>query len=148
MHIRRGDFGRNCKDSDKCYTPLAKFKKGVDGMLKQLLEKKNIDIKKVILMSGTFRFPSSKHLLFLTKFTKDEKDPKFWEEVREMGWVHFDHEKEATLERYGEWYLPLIDIISQSLASGFVGTMSSTFSLVSARRVEDWNGGPTVLVSR
>jgi hypothetical protein len=62
--------------------------------------------------------------------------------------VQFNHEEEGTLEKYGEWYLPIVDIVAQSMATGFVGTASSTFSLVSARRVEDWNGGPTVLVSR
>jgi hypothetical protein len=68
--------------------------------------------------------------------------------VRENGWVHFDHEEEGTLEKYGEWYPPVVDIVAQSLATGFVGTIDSTFSLVSARRVEDWNNGPTVLLSR
>jgi len=86
--------------------------------------------------------------LVLTKCTKDERDPRFWEEVREIGWVHFNHVEEGTLEKYGEWYLPIVDIVAQSMAIGFVGTASSTFSLVSARRVEDWNGGPTILVSR
>jgi len=86
--------------------------------------------------------------LVLTKCTKDERDPNFWEEVREIGWLHFNHEEEGTLEKYGEWYLPIVDVVAQSMATGFVGTASSTFSLVSARRVEDWNGGPTVLVSR
>jgi len=129
VHIRRGDFGRQCSDTrDNCLLPLATFKKRVDSMIKEIHENKNIDIKKVILMS-------------------DEKDPKFWEEVKEIGWVRFDHEQEGTLEKYGEWYLPLIDIVAQSMATGFVGTKSSTFSLVSARRVEDWNNGPTLLLS-
>ncbi|KIM39500.1 hypothetical protein M413DRAFT_446996 [Hebeloma cylindrosporum] len=130
VHIRRGDFGRNCdKGSDKCFIPLATFKKKVDVMISDLLESKNIHIEKVIIMS-------------------DEKNLNFWEEVKEIGWVHFNHKEEDTLEKYGEWYLPIIDIVAQSMATGFVGTASSTFSLVSARRVEDWNGGPIVLVSR
>ena len=42
--------------------------------------------------------------------------------------------------------MPILDIVSQSLAIGFVGTQHSTLSLVSARRVEDWNDGPTILI--
>ena len=50
---------------------------------------------------------------------------------------------ERTWERLGEWYPPLIDIVVQSYAIGFVGTEDSTFSLIGQRRVEDWNGGIT-----
>ena len=38
-------------------------------------------------------------------------------------------------------YPVLIDAVIQSMASGFVGTARSTLSLVSKRRVEDWNNG-------
>jgi hypothetical protein len=62
--------------------------------------------------------------------------------------VHFNHKEEGTLEKYGEWYPPVVDIVAQSMATGFVGTATSTFSLLSARRVEDWNGGPAILVSQ
>jgi hypothetical protein len=41
-----------------------------------------------------------------------------------------------------------VDVVSQSLAMGFVGTVHSTFSLVSARRVDEWNDGCTVYVPR
>ena len=33
-------------------------------------------------------------------------------------------------EKLGEWYLPIVDIVSQSLDLGFVGTLHSTFSLL------------------
>lgn len=46
----------------------------------------------------------------------------------------------------GEWYPILIDSASLSLGAGFVGTKSSTYSVLSARRVEDWNGGVAELV--
>jgi len=62
--------------------------------------------------------------------------------------VHFNHEEEGTLKKYGEWYPPIVDIVAQSMAAGFIGTRDSTFSLVSARRVEDWNDGPAILLSR
>lgn len=76
----------------------------------------------------------------------DEEDPTFWAEVRANGWVYLNHTQERTQEKLGEWFIPIVDIVSQSLASGFVGTEHSTFSLVSSRRVNDWNNGPTVLV--
>ena len=69
----------------------------------------------------------------------DETDPKFWEEVEGLGWSFFHHEELGTLERFGEWQTPLVDVVAQSLAAGFIGTADSTFSLVSGRRVEDWN---------
>ena len=60
--------------------------------------------------------------------------------------MRFDHEKELTLEKYGEWMAPILDEVAQSLAVGFIGTEDSTFSLVSMRRVQDWNQGPPVLI--
>lgn len=63
--------------------------------------------------------------------------------MRKEGWFYIDHTKERTLERFGEWYPPIIDVITQSYAVGFVGTEDSTFSLLGQRRVESWNGGVT-----
>ena len=63
--------------------------------------------------------------------------------MRNEGWFHINHTSEGTLEKLGEWYPPLIDIITQSYALGFVGTEGSTFSLLGQRRVESWNGGVT-----
>jgi len=74
-------------------------------------------------------------------FSADENSPDFWDDVKSQGWLHINHTQEQTLERFGEWYPPLIDVVIQSMAVGFVGTEDSTFSLVSQRRVEDWNGG-------
>ena len=64
-----------------------------------------------------------------------------------LGWHSADHVAERTEEKYGKWYLPLIDAVVQSLAVGFVGTDQSTMSLVAKRRVEDWSGGVGELVS-
>jgi hypothetical protein len=59
VHIRRGDFGRDCDEgSDNCFIPVATFKKKVDNMIKEILEIKNIDIEKVILMSGMLHLPA------------------------------------------------------------------------------------------
>lgn len=71
----------------------------------------------------------------------DETSPRFWENVKRQEWLYINHTAERTFERFGEWYPPIIDIVVQSYAIGFVGTTDSTFSLVGQRRVEDWNGG-------
>lgn len=76
----------------------------------------------------------------------DETDPAFWKRVTDKGWNFIDHDAEQTLEKYGEWYAPLIDVVAQSLGAGFVGTDGSTVSLVSGRRVQDWNQGVTRMV--
>ena len=76
----------------------------------------------------------------------DEENPSFWSEVTAQGWKYIDHVAERTLIQYGEWYPPVIDIVAQSLGAGFVGSIDSTVSIVSARRVEDWNHGVTRIV--
>ncbi|KDR75121.1 hypothetical protein GALMADRAFT_249034 [Galerina marginata CBS 339.88] len=130
VHMRRGDFAQQCWDTPgDCLIPPSTFEKKVASMRQELLETQNKHVKEVIIMS-------------------DETDPDFWEEIRELGWVHFDHTEEKTEQKYGQWYPPIIDIVAQSMAVGFIGTDDSTFSLVSARRVEDWHNGPTTMVSR
>lgn len=57
--------------------------------------------------------------------------------------MHINHTEERTEEVYSAWYPALVDNVVQSLGVGFVGTDQSTFSLVSKRRVEDWNNGAT-----
>jgi hypothetical protein len=76
----------------------------------------------------------------------DEKDPTFWREVEAEGWKHIDHAAERTLDKYGEWYPMVVDAVAQSLGAGFVGSIDSTVSMVSAKRVEDWNHGVTRVV--
>jgi len=73
--------------------------------------------------------------------SSDESDPAFWIEVAVRGWAHIDHKAEQTDSKHGNWYSTLIDAAAHSLASGFVGTAGSTYSLISARRVEYWNDG-------
>ena len=59
------------------------------------------------------------------------------------GWSHINHTspESLTVQKYGEWYPLLIDKAILSMGIGFVGTRSSTFSILNARRVEDWNDG-------
>ncbi len=73
--------------------------------------------------------------------TSDEQDKEWWEEVRLLGWFAIDHDKEETEKKYGKWYPVMIDVVAQSLGKGFVGTDRSTVSVVSAKRVTDWNNG-------
>ncbi|KAF9567935.1 hypothetical protein CPC08DRAFT_626000 [Agrocybe pediades] len=130
VHMRRGDFANQCWDTPgNCLIPLSKFERRVNEMKLELWEKYSIVVKEVVLMS-------------------DEEDPEFWEEIRYLGWTRIDHEEEQTVKRYGHWYPPLVDIVAQSMASGFIGTHDSTFSLVSGRRVEDWNNKPAAFVAK
>lgn len=133
-----------------CLEGLKKFAKRVKEVEGRLLEKKGIAVQHYLLTSGmcflsySDPFNSSAvnkliDIFFLPLTHADETDPKFWDEAFELGWRYFDHEKERTLERFGEWQTPLVDIVAQSFAAGFVGTDDSTFSLVGGRRVEDWN---------
>ena len=86
-------------------------------------------------------FPKAVLLWSNTAFWIDEMSPTFWDEVTHLGWLHLNHSTQQTLERLGEWYLPIIDVAVQSYALGLVGTEESTFSLVSQKRVVDWNDG-------
>ncbi|KAF8814371.1 hypothetical protein BYT27DRAFT_7179523 [Phlegmacium glaucopus] len=130
IHARRGDFADQCKDTKtSCFNTLSTFAEKVDEIRNILSRKYDKDIIRVLL-------------------TSDEEDLAFWSDVRAYGWVYLNHTEERTQEVLGEWFAPIVDIVSQSLAIGFIGTKQSTFSLVSARRVEDWNDGPTTLVPR
>ncbi|KAJ3523233.1 hypothetical protein NMY22_g11534 [Coprinellus aureogranulatus] len=129
IHIRHGDFGDNCGIPGHCLDSLDAFAAAVKRQEKMLLSKKGIEVRHWLVSS-------------------DETDQGFWDEVNALGWSRFDHEEERTLERYGEWQTPLVDVVAHSLAAGFVGTEDSTFSLVGGRRVEDWNGGTYELVAQ
>ncbi|KAF9022035.1 hypothetical protein BDZ89DRAFT_221297 [Hymenopellis radicata] len=129
VHVRHGDFGRTCssKDPEDCFAALPAFARRVEEVKQELMEKKGLRVNRVLISS-------------------DDTTELFWQQVEALGWRDIDHGVEQTVERHGEWYLPVIDVATHSLAVGFVGTSGSTLSLVSARRVEDWSGGPTRLV--
>lgn len=127
VHMRRGDFNNTCTIPGHCITSVEPFVKAVESIQQRLRDEKNITVSRVLAAS-------------------DETSAEFWEEISSLGWHYVDHETEGTIEKYGEWYPPLVDGIVQSLASGFVGTEDSTFSLVSGRRVEDWNDGVYTMV--
>ena len=100
--------------------------------------------------------------------TSDEEDEGWWEEVGMIGWRRVDHVRMRTGERFGRWcvssfllhffsiaysmcsrcarYPLVLDSVVQSNGVGFVGTDRSTFSILSMRRVMDWNEGVVRMV--
>ncbi|KIY43900.1 hypothetical protein FISHEDRAFT_77825 [Fistulina hepatica ATCC 64428] len=130
VHIRHGDFTSYCKDKpvNECWTSLATYADKVQEVRDDILARYGVNVTEVIVSS-------------------DETDPSFWEKVAAQGWKSVDHAAERTVERLGEWYPPIIDTAIQSMGKGFVGTSHSSLSSVTQRRVEDWNKGPTRLVT-
>lgn len=128
VHVRRGDFAYFCSADGRqdCFPPLLAYKKHVNDVIEEIKLSRQV-------------VPHGLRVLVMS----DDESPEFWVEVRKEGWFHINHTMERTWERFGEWYPPLIDIVVQSYAIGFVGTEDSTFSLIGQRRVEDWNGGIT-----
>jgi len=73
--------------------------------------------------------------------TTDETDKGFLYEAVRAGWTLVDHEREDTVGKYGMWYPTLLDSVMLSMSTGFLGTSTSTLSIMARRRVEDWNNG-------
>ncbi|KAJ2933078.1 hypothetical protein H1R20_g4042, partial [Candolleomyces eurysporus] len=124
IHIRRGDFRNHCKSGAKppCYAPLTRYRDLAEKLQRQIFETQNIHVTSVFVAS-------------------DERNLTFWQEIQSFGWIYFNHTTERTTERLGEWYPILIDKVALSFGVSFVGTAGSTFSILNARRVEDWNHG-------
>ncbi|KAJ7746811.1 hypothetical protein DFH07DRAFT_589770 [Mycena maculata] len=127
VHARRSDFEVWCKGVPikDCYVELSAIARRVEDVKAELLARKGIRVDEVIM-------------------TSDEKDPEWWDAVRELGWRWPNHTR--TVELYGPWYPPLIDKAIQSGSLGFVGTDRSTFSSISLRRVRSWNDGAVRMV--
>ncbi|KAF7289478.1 hypothetical protein HMN09_01341800 [Mycena chlorophos] len=121
IHVRHGDFAGWCEVPLKdCFAPLSAIARRVEELQDELWEKKRLVVDRVVV-------------------TSDERDPGWWDEVNELGWVSPDHSQ--TAERYGAWYPLLIDAAIQAGAIGFVGTDRSTVSTIARKRVEAWNDG-------
>ncbi|TCD65886.1 hypothetical protein EIP91_002046 [Steccherinum ochraceum] len=129
IHARHGDFKDWCNEYDpqSCFASLTTFSRRVAEVQYELRERKGIKVEHVIV-------------------TSDEQDEKWWDQVKEMGWLRIDHDKEGTAERYGEWYPVILDAYVQSVGIGFVGTDRSTFSTLARLRVRDWNDGSVRMV--
>jgi len=77
-------------------------------------------------------------------FATDSHEQDYLVRLRALGWLHLDHARWETKERLGGWYPAHLDLAVLSGASGFVGSRLSSFSSLTARRVESWQGGPTM----
>ncbi|KAG8907820.1 hypothetical protein FRB99_001993 [Tulasnella sp. 403] len=139
LHIRRSDFEGRCagwkvEDHEQCFPPLSVYDRHVQEVREKLRAKYGDDD------------PRGNPLYVVA--TSDEKNPQWWERVKQMGWLFIDHGAEKTSKRLGKWYPSIVDSVVQSNSIGFVGTDGSTFSMVSALRVRDWHGGVSSMVRR
>ncbi|TCD62408.1 hypothetical protein EIP91_006936 [Steccherinum ochraceum] len=132
IHARHGDFSGWCWEAEQpedCFAPLPVIARRVREIQDEIRMRKGIEI------------PDS-HVFM----TSDERDEKWWDDVKAMGWVKVDHTAMNTVELYGRWFPVILDAAIQSNGLGFVGTDRSTFSVLSARRVTDWHDGATRMV--
>ena len=60
LHIRHGDFGSYCAAAGKtnvdCFPPVSTYVKHIDAIKKKWLDKTNITVTNVIVMSGKYIF--------------------------------------------------------------------------------------------
>lgn len=97
VHIRHGDFTAWCDGKDTapanaadpgphsaCYAPLSAYTEKVKEVQAELLEKRGIDVQRVLV-------------------TSDEQSPEWWDAIRGLGWARIDHKTLQTVEKYGEW---------------------------------------------
>ncbi|KAJ7608219.1 hypothetical protein FB45DRAFT_946997 [Roridomyces roridus] len=129
VHIRRGDFAVLCDLTyhtplEECLAPLHAYVRRVEEVRAELVEKTGMRVDRVMV-------------------TSNEQDEGWWREVAELGWVTLDHQR--TVEEYGPWYPIFLDAFIQGEAIGFVGTSTSTVSILGLRRVES-RGGVGVMV--
>ncbi|KAF4573193.1 hypothetical protein EYR36_007703 [Pleurotus pulmonarius] len=124
IHVRHGDFAVYCGDRpvEECFAPISVIARRVQEVKDELKTRKGIDVRHVIM-------------------TSDERNTTWWDQVSEQGWLQVDHSK--TAELYGTWYPLLIDAVIQSGGMGFVGTDTSTMSILALRRVQSWRDGAT-----
>ncbi|KAF8610173.1 hypothetical protein BDV93DRAFT_517351 [Ceratobasidium sp. AG-I] len=128
VHVRRADFAGWCPPNmnrEACFAPSTAYARRVQEIQDALRARPDSVNARAVLV------------------TSDERDPGWWEEIAELGpeWGWVDHAAEKTVEKYGKWYPVVLDAVFQSLGVGFVGTDHSTMTLLSQRRVGDWNGG-------
>ena len=54
VHIRRGDFGRMCKEGRKppCHVPPVRYREAVERIQAKLRETRELEVSKVLVASG------------------------------------------------------------------------------------------------
>ncbi|KAJ7170932.1 hypothetical protein C8R43DRAFT_71801 [Mycena crocata] len=127
MHVRRTDFKTWCGTDIpllECLPQPKAFSRRVEEIKAEIQQQH----KKVVT-----------HVLVVS----DDPEP-ILQYARENGKDRkmVDHATKRTTETYGGWYPAVLDAIFLSMASGIVGTQTSTYSLVSELRVQTWNDGP------
>ncbi|EIM92217.1 uncharacterized protein STEHIDRAFT_143645 [Stereum hirsutum FP-91666 SS1] len=127
IHARHGDFKNYCGDYslEDCFASMDVYARRVAEIQEEAMERYGVVPEHVIVLS-------------------DEKDPVWWNQVRERGWYLVESEITTDiLETHNSWYPVFVDAVIQSSGLGFIGTASSTMSTLARRRVEDWNKGIT-----
>ncbi|KAJ7142920.1 hypothetical protein C8R44DRAFT_726217 [Mycena epipterygia] len=123
VHVRQGDFGIWCNIGgvtvEQCFAPLDAFVRRVEEVREEIANR--------------------------TGITSDEESSVWWNSMYELGWFSPDHSN--TVEHHGPWYPIFLDAAIQAGAAGFVGTDTSTVSIISRRRVVA-NGGVTAMVKQ
>jgi len=142
VHIRRADFDGWCGNVSRedCLAPIEAYARRVDEVMGDLRTARD-------------DLPSEIPVLVMSdepKTSPDYRDPgtseAWWKSVSELGWIHIDHEVLGTTDKYNIWYPAVLDATMLSLASAFVGTDRSTYSLLAKKRVQTWRNGPARFV--
>jgi len=129
IHARRNDFHWYCNDVplDECYPSIPVFQRRIREIQEEVQERHGYTPRHVVMLS-------------------DERDPAWWDSIREVGWYTTASIVQDTQEKHGGWYPLLVDAVIQSSGIGFIGTTSSTMSVLAGRRVEAWYDGVFKLV--
>jgi len=139
LHIRRGDQQPGkCKDflatvdDVQCDQP-SRYLDAIEEVRREAVEK------------GLIKEGQKVTTLLMT----DETNRDFLQYFSDRGLLVTDHDALKTVEETGDpWRPTLWDAVLMGEATGFVGYGGSTMSVLAARRVADWHGGPFRLVSR
>jgi hypothetical protein len=76
----------------------------------------------------------------------DNEDDAIFAEMKSYGWLPLNHTRFGTVERFSDYHPAVLDMIVLGRARGFVGTGRSTYSYLAQKRVESWQGGPTIIL--
>ncbi|KAJ7170923.1 hypothetical protein C8R43DRAFT_981584 [Mycena crocata] len=127
MHVRRTDFKQWCGKKVpllECLPQPKAFSRRVEEIKAEIQQRHNKNVTHVLAVS-------------------DDPEPlMLYARENDKDWRLVDHIAKRTTETHGGWYPAVLDAVFLSMASGIVGTQTSTFSLVSEHRVETWNDGP------
>jgi len=139
VHLRQGDFVQFGRiEGGESSVLIERYSDAVDQVQKDLIQQKRSKKSKYGAKSSTKPVP--------VLFTTDSAEPALLRKLSNLGWVYVNHVEFATQARFGGWMPAVLDSAILSRASGFVGTKQSTFSYVTARRVESWNKGVSIIV--